>query len=574
MSSISFNTANSTFRQLLGNGLEYKVPSFQRDYSWTEDEWDDLWQDILALFDEDAEKGHYMGYLVLQSENNKHFKIIDGQQRITSISILILASLGFLKILAESNIDSEKNKKRLENLRQSYIGYVDPVTLVSRPKLKLNRHNNKYFINYLVPLEKLPQRRINASEQLLKQTYEYFLSKLENKFGKKEESGTEIASFIDQTVDKLFFTVITVNDELNAFTVFETLNSRGVKLSSTDLLKNYIFSIITKKDIHELEVKKLEDIWERILGSLGNNNFSEFLRCYWNSSNRLTRKTDLFKTIRKKIKTEQDAFNLLRALDELAPIYVALRDPNDSLWNDKEKDAIRLFNIAQVRQPYTILLSLYSKFYENERELFTKAFDALKVITFRYNIICNFHTNEQEKIYSIIAQNISQGNYTSLTPIFNTLKELYPNDDVFKSSFSQKELRTTTARNKKVLVYIFAQIEKNNYRSDFNIESNTYNIEHILPENPSDEWNYISDEKQDQLKYRIGNMTLLESTFNKEIGNLGYEQKKESFKESKIKITQYISEHFEIWDEDKIISRQKHLAKSALGIWKIPQFNQ
>lgn len=152
MASLNFNTTNDTFRKLLGNGLSYKIPPFQRDYSWSVDEWDDLWQDIMGMFEEDGEEAHYMGYLVLQSSDSKKFDIIDGQQRITTISLMILASLGVLNDISKENIDSENNKKRLENLRSSYIGYVDPVTLISRSKLELNRHNNNFYQRYLVPL--------------------------------------------------------------------------------------------------------------------------------------------------------------------------------------------------------------------------------------------------------------------------------------------------------------------------------------------------------------------------------------------------------------------------------------
>ena len=84
--SMNFNTANQTSRQMLGNGLSDRVPPFQRDYALTEDEWDDLWQEMLALFEADGESAHYVGYLVLQSSDSKRFDVIDGQQRITTLT--------------------------------------------------------------------------------------------------------------------------------------------------------------------------------------------------------------------------------------------------------------------------------------------------------------------------------------------------------------------------------------------------------------------------------------------------------------------------------------------------------
>ncbi|MCI5147423.1 MAG: DUF262 domain-containing protein, partial [Candidatus Electrothrix sp. AR3] len=151
---MNFNTTNSTFRQLLGNGLLYRVPPFQRDYSWATDEWDDLWQDILALHAAE-EPSHYMGYLVLQSADSKRFDIIDGQQRITTISIMLLAAIALLHDLAQADAI---NDKRAEQLRNSYIGYLDPVTLIPKSKLTLNRHNDRFYQNFLVPLERLPLR--------------------------------------------------------------------------------------------------------------------------------------------------------------------------------------------------------------------------------------------------------------------------------------------------------------------------------------------------------------------------------------------------------------------------------
>lgn len=172
MSAVNFNTSNQTLRQLLGNGLTYKVPRFQRDYSWTQDEWEDLWQDMTETLRPGGEPAHYMGYLVLQSQDNRSFDVIDGQQRLTTLSLLALAVLKSLQELADAGIDTDDNRRRIDQLRQSFIGYLDPVTLVPRTKLSLNRNNDAYYRDYLVPLQQLPQRGRRASEHLLRKAFE------------------------------------------------------------------------------------------------------------------------------------------------------------------------------------------------------------------------------------------------------------------------------------------------------------------------------------------------------------------------------------------------------------------
>lgn len=566
MANLNFNTTNSTFRQLLGNGLRYKIPAFQRDYSWSNDEWDDLWQDIMAMFEEDSEESHYMGYLVLQSSDSKQFDIIDGQQRITTISLMILSSLAVLKDIANDGHDSENNTKRLEYLRNSYIGYVDPVSLVPRSKLELNRHNNRFYQTYLVPLETPPQRGLNSSEHLLRKTFFWFKDKIGG-YGKKD--GSKVAGFIDTIVDKLFFTVITVTDELNAFKVFETLNARGVRLSATDLLKNYLFSIISTSTTHNTELKSLEETWEKIVGELGSESFPEFLRIYWNSKNKLVRKSDLFKTIRKKITTKEHAFSLIRSLDNSSLIYAALRNPNDEFWTLDEKSCLAELQMFNVRQPLAMLMASFARFGEQNREIFTKILKAISILSFRYNVICNMQTHDQERLYSEIAYKLSSNEINTLKDIYNILETIYPDDATFKAAFSDKELKTTNSRNKKVVRYILFKIEKQQSGQDFDFESSSYNLEHILPENPSEEWSDIEDQSFERSLYRLGNMTPLETNINRDIGNVAYSQKTEAYKNSAFQITKNIPIHYSEWDENKIIAHQKQMANIACGIWKI-----
>jgi uncharacterized protein with ParB-like and HNH nuclease domain len=213
------NTSSKTYRQLMGNGLRYEIPKFQRDYTWDTENWDDLWQDIKALLNNEDNE-HYLGYLVLQTLNNKEYQIIDGQQRLTTLSLIILAVLKNLSELATNGIDSENNLKRKENLRNSYIGYVDPVTLISNNKLKLNRNSDDYYKQHLVLLKDLPLRNTNTSEKHMRECFRWFYDRIKKDF----KTGESLAAFIDNIVDKLFFTVIEVSDQINAFKVFETLN--------------------------------------------------------------------------------------------------------------------------------------------------------------------------------------------------------------------------------------------------------------------------------------------------------------------------------------------------------------
>jgi len=173
-SAINFNTANQTYRQLVGNGLIYHVPMFQRDYSWTDTEWDDLWQDIEDILKPNGEPAHYMGYLVLKSEDQKNFEIIDGQQRLTTLSILILALLYHLDVLIKKDIEAAENKQRYQQLRNTFIGYLDPVTLIPSSKLNLNRNNDDFYQKYLVTLENAPKRGLKATEHLMRKASDWF----------------------------------------------------------------------------------------------------------------------------------------------------------------------------------------------------------------------------------------------------------------------------------------------------------------------------------------------------------------------------------------------------------------
>ena len=563
---MNFSTTNNTFRQLMGNGLSYRVPLFQRDYSWGPDEWDDLWQDIVALFDDDPEPAHYMGYLVLQSADNRAFDIIDGQQRMTTLSLLMLAAVSHLSDLAASDDPSDPQMRRAEQLRASYIGYLDPVSLVPRSKLTLNRHNDSFYQDYLVPLERLPQRGLNASEHLLRRAFSWFKERIKER---SQDDGTAVASFVDGAVDRLFFTVITVTDELNAFKVFETLNARGVRLSATDLLKNYLFSVVARGDAHESEINALERRWEGIVGLLGSESLPEFLRVYWNSRNRLVRKVDLFKTIRSAIDDRGSAFALVRDLDRQARVYAALRNPDDGSWTAQERAGLSQLQMFNVRQPLALLLAAFERFSEQDRIGFARLLRAVTVVSLRYNVICGRQSNEQESVYNQIAVAISELRIDSPAAAIEQLRPVYPQDNEFRAAFIDKALRTTSSRNKKVARFVLFQLEQHASGRSFDFESARYDMEHVLPERPGEDWQQFDDQQREACTYRLGNLTLLNATHNRDAGNSGYPVKRAIYHRSEFAITRKLGEDYDTWTPDKIRSRQAWMARQATTIWRI-----
>ena len=559
---MNFDTTSQTFLQLMAAGQRYRVPPFQRNYSWTQEEWEELWQDMTALLREDSEEAHYMGYLVLQSTEDRKFEIIDGQQRIATLSIMILAGLDCLKDLADSGFDAENNRKRMAHFRSIYIGDVEPVSLVTFPKLSLNRYDDPFYQTYLVPLVDIPRYRLKPSERQLRNVFVWFKKKLQEYSESQEDKGIALVKFLDQVVTKLLFTVIKVTDGLNAFKVFETLNARGVRLSATDLLKNYLFSLIAEAHIHEKELLKLDEEWAWITDQVGSSDFPRYLRAYWNSRHLLVRQKDLFKKIRNEIVNRETAYDLLRELKKGAGIWVALNDPEDKRWRAKERKYLKEMKLFDVKQPLPLLMICYEQFFDSKRRVFERILRVISIISFRYKVICNLHAGELETTLNKVAQKIFSGVYSNAPTIVKALQVVYPSDDSFQDSFKTKNLNTT-----KAISYILGAIEKHKWNQQ---PDETWTLEHVLPKNADDDiWQGIPHDRLDDLVYRLGNMTMLEKNANQQAGSDSYETKKKIYKASNCNLSKEIAERCDNWDEDAIDRRQSWLAQYAVDIWRI-----
>lgn len=574
MSATNFKTENNTYRKLIGNGLTYRIPRFQRDYSWTDAEWEDLWEDILGTIKPDGEPAHYMGYLVLQSQDDKSFDVIDGQQRLTTLSLIVLAVLKNLKRLIEEGKNPEQNKARLDQIRNTYIGYLDPVTLITRSKLVLNRNNDAYYQNYMVPIGHLPVRGFKASEHALRKAFDWYEKKVREYIRKQGgDEGVALAQLLESMSDKLFFTVISVTDDLNAYKVFETLNARGVRLSSTDLLKNYLFSVLHRQpgeESHEAEMRILEERWESLVSRLGAESFPDFLRTHWNSRNNFVRQSDMFKMIRSRINDRGAVFNLLRGMEEDMDTYLALISPESSHWSVKVKEYARQLKMFRVRQPYILIMAASRKFDERTLEQLLRA---CMVIAFRYNVIGNQPTNEPERVYYSAAQKVNSGESARFYQVLQSLQEIYLEDNTFKSLFSEKVIRTADARNNRVVRHILCELEHQASGQDLDFESDAFNIEHVLPQHPGEGWEQFTEEQIDSMVYRIGNMALLRKGDNKDVANKDYSSKRPVLQASQFSLTVKLADENESWTPERILARQNQLAKLAASVWRIDQLS-
>ena len=495
--------ANQTFGELLSNGSTFNVPGFQRDYAWDQQQWEVLWEDIETLADENY---HYMGYIVLQEKGLYEFEIIDGQQRMVTLSMIILAVMRQLRDLIDSEQDTMDNTERLKEITSRFIGAKDLVSLRVRSKLTLNRNNNRFYKDICSHLSPPNPRGLISTNHLLKLAFEFFYAK------HMGNTGAELAKFVNHLTTRMIFTKIVVQDSLNAYKIFETLNARGINLSIPDLLKNYIFSVVTSnEDISDDKLAELDESWATILAQLGEYNFTDFIRCHYNFHQTIVSKKELFKAIRTLYHKPQTAYAYLHSLDRYASIYASLLNPYDEWWksqhveNKKIMHYLEGFKLFAIKQPMSILMIAFDKFTSEE---FIKTLKYFYHLTVRYNIICRFSPNVQENAYNKIAMKIFHGEYKRGGHIKNSsdFKRLYPDDNVFRNAFEFYKL--PGRQFSRQIRFLLSDIE-NSFGRELNYMDTV--LEHVFPCHPNQIWYEEFGEGANDIIDRFGNMVLLET---------------------------------------------------------------
>ena len=556
------NTATINYLELIGNGKTYRVPPYQRDYAWTEEAWEDFWNDVLDLRRQ-TEGRHYMGALVVQGQTDREFTIIDGQQRLATLSILSLAVIDKLQRMAGQGIDEEANLERAKQLRNRFIGEKDPASLIESSRLNLSRIDDAFYQDYLVQLRPpLNPRGLAQSNARLWECFVYFSERLDA-LDDVQENGEALARILSETTARgLLFILITVEDEFDAYTVFETLNARGLELTTADLLKNYLFSKVRVQG----DLDALQRRWQALIATVTQERFSDFLRYHLLCEQAGIRKERLFKLIRDRVTTSQQVFELLRALEARAELFSALADANHEFWTERPeaKRYIRDLVLFRARQVTPLLFAAWERFSPDD---FVRMLKLASVVSFRY-LVSRRNPNRLELVYPDAAKAILDGHAARPGAVFARLRPIYVDDGAFESNFAVYSINPRGR--KKLLKYILCRLEEDAGGVARDPEAEPASVEHILPQNPAGDWTEaFSPLEQEAAVNRIGNATLLESAVNRDIGSAPYADKRRAYERSTYALTRQVAEMApEEWTFGFMEKRQRHLAQRAVQVWR------
>ncbi len=438
--------------------------------------------------------------------------------------------------------------------------------MLESSKLTLNRIDNPFYQDRLVQLNPPPNlRRLPRSNRDLWSCFEYFRKRL-RELDRSLETGAVVASFMAETVGRqLVFIMIDVEDDLSAYTVFETLNARGLELSSADLLKNYLFSILKSRS----DLESLERRWHTLMLTVGQERFPEFLRFHLSCEEPHVRASRLFKLVSERVRQPEQALDLLTVLESRGEIYAALTDPNHEYWLDlpQARGAVRELQLFRVRQAIPALFAAWERF---SRENFVRLLQVVSVHSFRYTVIGGLNPSALETAYHQTAKAILEGHATTPRQAYERMKPVAVDDVTFQQDFAVATFETG-GQKKKLVRYLLARLESQLPGSVvIDPDTDPGTIEHILPENPSEAWEAsIPPRHWDSAIYRLGNLAFLEAPANREIANREFGAKLNSYEASRYGLTRRIAELApEEWTLEHIEKRQKELAKLAVNVWR------
>lgn len=556
--------------KLLQDG-RFGVPAHQRDFSWGEDEVKQLFDDYQNAIDLHQES-YFLGLLVFLQQKDGSFTILDGQQRLATIVIIFAAIRDWLAQYSDLKTDAEKIQSWF--IGSSELGATEPT-----PKLTLNTANNQIFLDYVVKSRAIEDvqkhlktlKRHDPNQSLL-QAILYAhkrVREIVDSSKSPSENAKKLFDFVIYFRDKVRVVQLIVNSESAAYTIFETLNDRGVDLSPLDLVKNFLFGKAAEQSVTSL--RDIQARWVQIIATLANVKASGFLKAFWTSRYGRTRSGVLFDNLRTEFNKPDNAILLSVDLLAGAEQYAGLDSPDDSIWAEYSPEAKRIVAALKIlgnQQVHPVMLAGLARFDVPEMQHLLRL---LEIVIVRFMLITGGNPGRFEPVCASLAKAIYARGITTAKAAFHELKdkELYPLDDDFEANFKVKfERNSQKAKYFLKRLEFHAQAEaKGKMGNEWETVSPT--LEHILPKKPGPEWKPVIDTDPDIVEEcvnRLGNLCLL-TDVNRDLGSRGFAHKRETFAKSDLLITKELSQVSE-WNRVSIAERQTRMAKIALSIWR------
>lgn len=549
------------FTKIINGTTQFVIPVFQRDYTWTETQCEQLWADVQHIARDPADRGHFLGSIVYVATGDgtagfTRWLLIDGQQRVTTLLLLMIALRDhIIETGWKGQTEESPDARRIDAYFLKNVHEDGP----KRPKLVLRRHDQE---GLRALLESDPPGR-EASERI-RDNYEFFREQLADADPDVVYRGIGRLIVVDVTLDR------GVDDPQ---LIFESLNSTGIDLSQADLIRNFVLMRLPERD----QTKLYETYWSRIedLFRGSERSFDGFVRDYL--------------ALRTRPSKQEKADSIYRAFQREFGALVAAPEKVDEFLKDLFRFAgyYAAFSVGgtgpaalrealarlrkQVDVPGLLVMRLFAC-HEGLGALSEKEFlDSLTLLesyVFRRSI-CGLQTRGYWQVFATLAYNIDESHpYQSLKVGLARLRESYryPGDDEFRKSLEEGD-----TYGKRACFELLSRLE--NHESKEPVDTSRYSIEHIMPQNDKlhatwremlgDGWRDV----QRTWLHRLGNLTL--TGYNSSYSDRPFEEKKtikRGFTESALHLNRFVREQ-RTWTEREMDRRGRILAENALAIW-------
>ena len=596
MSIRKFDASVKEIRQILRNdGNLYAIPRFQRGYAWTRSQIQLLWSDLL-----EEDTGMFIGTILLNhgEVGQERVQIIDGQQRLLTITILLSVIRDKISSLLSTMAEPTTNATAATQIQSYYIASSPYVGAPDEPLIQPGPGIEEYFKariqDYPILKDSIIPNPSNKEESRVNTAKNIFVKGIKDELSKIESEINQLLwlTELSKKIESLTVVAIDVVDEQDAYTVFESVNAKGASLTLADILKNMIFRRIPKVG----EEDTAQNQWDQILKNLedcSGFSMSKFIRYYWLSKYEFLTESKLYEAIKDELRTKSVTWqelldNLVNESRRLKKIMEA--NPEDfSSFKSPRRVSQSLNGISKmgVSQVYVLLLSMDRNVGLKER--WKVDYEFLENFCFNYHTISKLQAVRVERKYSKYARMIEeidhdlsakkkQKNLESILSEMKKelldLKQEFVTKENFTERFSNEIVYSTNKKKKDLLRYVLLKIDSHMGAStgELMVDPQMTNLEHILPQKPV-RWGLEEEEISDYVN-NIGNLTILSKTLNAQGGNKPLSEKINEYRESELQINNdlvsFIEQHDNEWDQEIIQLRGDYLAQLAYEkIWKI-----